>query len=269
MRSQVTTAHGDTVDHDRHGSGPGLVFIAGAGMWRAIDEVTGPTAELAAARGITTIEYDRLGRGENRVDGTIDLGRELDAVAALIAAAGGRAVLCGHSSGCSIALAAAARGLPVDGLALWEAPMDPATPGVTEWVDEVGRRIAADDLEGALTWYMKDMPPEFLEGAKASPVWPAMVAQAGSLRPDGESLAWAMSAPHAELLGGLAIPVQVMYGVQTFPEMGAAAESIVAAVPGATQREMPGAMHSWEPEAMAAELARFTRAAASRAATAG
>jgi pimeloyl-ACP methyl ester carboxylesterase len=269
MSTQVTTVRGDTVDHDLRGSGPGLIFIAGAGMWRAIDDVTGPTAELAAAMGIATIEYDRLGRGANRVTGRIDLDRELEAVAALIEAIGGRAVLCGHSSGCSIALAAAVRGLPVAGLALWEAPMDPATTGVQAWVDEVGRRIDAGDLEGAQLHFMKDMPPEFLEGAKTSPAWPAMVEQAGALRPDGESLVWATSAPHAELFGDLAIPVQIMYGEQTFPEMRAAADSLVAAIPGATRREMPGAMHSWEPEPMATELARFTMAAASRTAPTG
>lgn len=174
-------------------------------------------------------------------------------------------MLCGHSSGCSIALAAAIRGLPVDGLALWEAPMDPSVTGVQEWVDEVDRRLEAGDLEGAQTHYMKDMPPEFLEGAKASPVWPAMVAQAGALRPDGESLAWGMSAPHAALFGGIAVPVEVMYGERTLPEMRAAAASLVAAIPGATQRTMPGAMHSWEPEPMAARLAAFTTAATSGA----
>lgn len=265
MSSTLTTARGDRVAYDLRGSGPGLIFIAGAGPWRAIDPVTTATAELAAAQGVTTVVHDRLGRGESRVEGRIDLDRELDAIAALIDAAGGSAVLCGHSSGCSIALAAAVRGLPVDGLALWEAPMDPSVTGIQEWVDEVDRRLEAGDLEGAQTHYMKDMPPEFLEGAKASPVWPAMVAQAGALRPDGESLAWGMSAPHAALFGGIAVPVEVMYGEQTLPEMRAAAASLVAAIPGATQRTMPGAMHSWEPEPMAARLAAFTTAATSGA----
>lgn len=92
-----------------------------------------------------------------------------------------------------------------------------------------------------------------------------MVAQAGALRPDGESLAWGMSAPHAALFGGIAVPVDVMYGEQTLPEMRAAAASLVAAIPGATQRTMPGAMHSWEPEPTAARLAAFTTAATSGA----
>jgi len=259
MGEHITTAVGDRIGYELRGSGPGVVFGAGAGIWRAIDHVTGPTAELVAAQGVATVEYDRVGRGENRVEGRVDLGRELAAIAALIDVVGGRAVLCGHSSGCSIALAAAVRGLPVDGLVLWEAPLDPATEGVAGWVAEVERRIDAGDLEGAQLHYMKDMPPEFLEGAKASPLWPEMVAQAGSLRADGESLAWATSAPHAELFGGLRVPVAVRYGIKTFPEMIAAADSLAAAIPGATEAAIPGAMHSWEPGPMAAELVRFVR----------
>jgi pimeloyl-ACP methyl ester carboxylesterase len=254
MTEFITTSRGDRVAFDRRGTGPALVFIAGAGPYRAIDQVTTATAELAASQGITTIVYDRLGRGESVVDGRIDLDRELDAVAAIIDVAGGHAVLCGHSSGCSIALAAAARGLPVDGLALWEAPLGPQDGGARQWADEVDRRITAGDLEGAQLYYMKDMPPEFLEGVRHSPMWAGMVAQVGSLRPDGESLAWAESAPHAELFAGIRVPVEALVGEQTYPIMTAAADSIVAAIPGATQKRMPGANHSWDPGPMAAEL---------------
>lgn len=57
------------------------------------------------------------------------------------------------------------------------------------------------------------------------------------------------------------MPVEVLYGEQTLPVMRAAADSIVAAIPGATQRALPGAGHTWEPGPMADELVRFTRAA--------
>lgn len=240
-----------------------MIFIAGAGPFRAIDPWTSATAEAAARQGITTIAYDRLGRGESTVDGRIDLERELVAVAALLEVAGGSAVLCGHSSGCSIALAAAASGLPVDGLVLWEAPLGLQNGGAREWADEVGRRITAGDLEGALVHYMKDMPAEFLAGARQSPVFPQMVAQVGGHRPDGESLAWAESAPLAELFAGIRVPVEALVGEETFPGMVEAAEAIAAAIPGATYKRMPGARHTWEPEPMAAELAAFVKAAAS------
>ena len=95
----------------------------GAGPFRAVDPITTETAERAADFGVTTVVFDRLGRGESAAEGVLDLDRELAAIAAAIDVAGGRAVLCGHSSGCSLALRAAAAGLPVTGLALWEAPV--------------------------------------------------------------------------------------------------------------------------------------------------
>lgn len=260
MSEYLTTARGDRVSYDQRGSGPALIFIAGAGPYRAIDPRTTQTAELAAQQGITTVVYDRLGRGESPVEGRIDLDRELAAVAALIQTAGGRAVLCGHSSGCSIALAAAVRELPVDGLALWEAPLGPPDSGAREWAAEVDRLLDAGDLEGALAFYNRDIPPEFLDGWRASPEYPTLVAQAGSLRPDGESLAWTQSAPHARLFAGITVPVEVMVGQETFPVMLTAADMIVAAIPGAKQKRMPGARHTWELESMAKELAEFVKA---------
>lgn len=259
MSEFVTTATGDRIAYDRHGTGPALVFVAGAGPWRAIDPETTRTAELLAGLGVSAIVYDRVGRGESAAEGVITLERELSAIEALIEVAGGGAVLCGHSSGCSISLRAAVAGLAIDGLALWEAPLAPPDSGGREWADEVNRLIDAGDHGGALDTYMRDMPPEILEIVRSIP---AMVDQAPSLRPDGESLAWAESAPHAELFGGIRVPVLAMVGEQTYDIMTPAAESIAAAIPGATWKAMPGSEHGWEPESMAAELAAFVHAAA-------
>ncbi|SIO26668.1 alpha/beta fold hydrolase [Agromyces cerinus] len=261
MSEFVVSTAGDRIAYDRHGDGPALVFVAGAGPWRAIDPETTRTAERLAGLGVTAIVYDRVGRGESAADGTITLERELAAIEALIDAAGGSAVLCGHSSGCSISLRAAVAGLAVDGLALWEAPLAPPDSGGREWADEVNRLIDAGDNGGALDAYMRDMPPEILEIVRGIP---AMIEQAPSLRPDGESLAWAESAPHAELFGGIRVPVLAMVGEQTYDIMTPAAESIAAAIPGATWKAMPGSEHGWEPESMAAELAAFVHAAAAR-----
>ena len=263
-KRHLTTPNGDRIAFDRRGSGPALIFIAGAGIYREIDPWTTSTAEAAASRGITTVVYDRLGRGESPAEGRLDLDRELASLGALLEEVGGSAVLCGHSSGCSIALAAAVRGLPVDGLALWEPPLGPWNAEAPQWAAEFERLIAAGDLEGALAHYMKDMPPEWLEEARQSPNYPQLVAQVVSLRADAESLAWAESAPYAELFGTIDVPCQVMIGVETFPGMEEGAEVLAAAIPGAVSKAMPGADHSWEPEPMAAELVRFVREEARR-----
>lgn len=256
MTEFVTTARGDRVGYDRRGTGPGLVFIAGAGPFRATDPWTTETA--IAATGLTTVVYDRLGRGESPADGVLGLDRELAAIAALIDVAGGSAVLCGHSSGCSIALAAAAAGLPVNGLVLWEAPLGEGAEPTREWIAEVERRMDAGDLAGALAHYMKDMPAEWREAAQRDP---EAVAQVVSYRADGESLVWAEALPYRETFAGIRMPVLCLVGEQTFPGMPEAADAVAAAIPGAESRVVPGADHSWEPAPMARLLAEFAGAA--------
>ena len=264
MSEFITTRLGDRVDFDHRGSGPALIFVAGAGPFRAIDPWTTATAEAAADLGISTLVYDRVGRGESRsgVVGRIGLEHELVAIEALLEIAGGSAVLCGHSSGCTISLAAAHAGLPVIGLALWEAPIGAIAGGAGPWAEEVDRRIAAGDLEGALAHYMKDMPPEWLDELRASPMYEAAIEQVVSYGADGESLAWADSAPLDELLGELRVPVRVYAGEESFPDILAAADALTTAIPGATFQRMPGADHMWEPKPMAAELAAFVTACA-------
>jgi pimeloyl-ACP methyl ester carboxylesterase len=138
MTEFTTTTTGDRVAYDLRGTGPALIFVAGAGPFRAIDPWTTETAERAAQQGITTLVFDRLGRGESPAEGRLDLDRELDAIQAMLDVVGGSAALCGHSSGCSISLRAAAAGLPVDGLALWEAPLAGAAADTRAWWEDGG-----------------------------------------------------------------------------------------------------------------------------------
>lgn len=262
MTEFATTSYGDVVAFDRRGEGPGLVFVAGAGPFRAIDPVTTETAERASAAGLTTVVFDRLGRGESEAEGRLTLERELAAVATMIEAAGGRAVLCGHSSGCTIALAAAHAGLPVTGLVLWEAPLGEPSGEVRAWIAEFERRLDAEDYVGAVEQYMKDMPPEWLEGMRQSPDFEQLARGSRTQRADGESLVWATTALEDGALSGVRVPVLATYGTSTFPVMPAAAEWIASVVPQATVAAVPGADHSWEPGPMADELVRFVTAVA-------
>jgi pimeloyl-ACP methyl ester carboxylesterase len=260
MSTVISTTMNDRIAFDRRGEGPAIIFIAGAGPWREIDPATTLTAELLAERGFTTVVYDRVGRGESTADAPITVDRELAAIAALVEEVGGPAVLCGHSSGCSLALLAATRGVPVSGLALWEAPLAPPQSGGSELADQLRELLAAGERERALDLYMRDMPPEILEMVKSIP---AMIAQADSLQPDADSLAWAESAPHATLFAGIRVPVIVMIGTSSYDEvMVPAAESIVAAIPGAEWMRVAGAQHEWVPADMADTLAEFASRAA-------
>ncbi|MFE7406200.1 alpha/beta fold hydrolase [Isoptericola sp. NPDC057559] len=254
------TARGDRITADVRGSGPGVVFVAGAGPFRAVDPITTRTAELLADAGTTTVVFDRLGRGDSPAPGRLDLDRELDAVAAAIDLAGGSAVLCGHSSGCAISLRAADQGLPVTGLVLWEAPLELGAEETRAWAAEIERRMDAGDLEGATEHFMKDMPPEWLAGAKASPDWPAIAASVVSQRADAQALTWATRALADGGLAGVPVPLLALTGTETFPGMPEAAARLAAAVPEGSAETLAGAEHSWDPEPMAARLARFVLA---------
>lgn len=260
MTEYVETSAGDRIGFDRYGEGPGVVFIAGAGPFRAMDTTTTTTAQLVAERGVQTLVFDRLGRGDSQAEGDLTLEREIAAIAAAIDEVGGSAVLVGHSSGCAIALAAADAGLPVAALALWEAPIGQFDGGAAQFEADFVAHLDAGDFEAAQKEYMRDMPPEFLEGAMQDPAWPQIVQGSRSYRADARSLAWAEELPAAERYARITVPVLAMVGEQTFPGMRETAEALATAIPSATMRVMPGAMHDWESAPMASAIVELVAA---------
>lgn len=258
MSESASSKDGTRIGYDRVGDGPAVILVAGAMQFRGFDPTTVEMAGLLAAKGFTVLNYDRRGRGESSDAVSFTLQDEIDDLAALIETAGGKAALFGSSSGGAICLAAAAAGLPVTKLALWEVPL--RAEGGTEWsgfFSGLRERIDSGDRTGTIEYYMKDMPPEWLAGAKNSPGWPIMLGLAPSLSADAESLAWNQSAPRAELWSGISQPTLAMVGEQTLPIMPEAADSIVASLPNARKKIIPAANHGWEPGVMAAALAEF------------
>ena len=266
MTEYLDRPDGTRLGYDRNGDGLAVILVAAAMQFRAFDPNTVAMAGLLAADGFTVINYDRRGRGDSVVGpGSTDaagfgLPSEIDDIAALITVAGGSAALFGSSSGGVICLAAAAAGLPVTRIALWETPLGPDGGGDGA-AFAAGFRATIDAGGGpaSIEYYMKDMPPAWLAGAKSSPAWPVMVQMTPSLIADAEALAWAQSRPRAELWAGIRQPVLALLGAQTLPVMTAAAASIEAALPQARTAIIAGADHGWEPAVIAAALGAFLR----------
>lgn len=257
MAQQLTTEHGDTIFFEVQGTGPTLVFITGAGSFRANDPTVPPTAALAARRGITTVVYDRLGLGESTGSPPVTLAKEISVLRAIVEQVGGSAVLCGHSSGSAIALHAAAAGLPVQGLALWEVPILGTAEHVQSWAATFIAFLEAADHLGAIEYFTKEMPADYRAELQASSIWNDMVENAQSLRADVEALAWFHSAPLSSLLGELRVPVLTMIGETTFDVMNRGADAIAQALPDAQKRVVPGAQHEWVVAPMVEELTNF------------
>lgn len=254
----VTSRDGTRIGFDRQGEGPAVILVAGAMQFRAFDPTTVALATNLAAQGFTVINFDRRGRGDSAATESFTLDDTIDDLRALIDAAGGEAALFGNSSGGSISLAAAARGLSISHLVLFEVPLGPELgDDGASFLDGLRERVAAGDREGTVEYFMKDMPPEWLEGARQSPGWPTMVAMAPSLEPDAESLAWTQSALRPELWSAVTQPTLVLIGESTQPIMQDAAESIVSSLANARFDTIEAAGHGWAPDRMASAIGHF------------
>jgi pimeloyl-ACP methyl ester carboxylesterase len=121
MMSTVTSKDGTTIAFDRSGEGPALIMVGGAFQHRAIDPSTARLAELLAPN-FTVYHYDRRGRGDSGDTAPYAVEREIEDIDALIQDAGGTVSVFGMSSGAVLALEAAAHGLAVTKLALYEPP---------------------------------------------------------------------------------------------------------------------------------------------------
>jgi pimeloyl-ACP methyl ester carboxylesterase len=258
MSEFITSPDGTRIAYDRVGDGPVVILVAGAMQFRGFDPATATMARLLAGKGFAVVNYDRRGRGESANATSLTLHNEIDDLSALITANGGEAALFGSSSGGAICLAAATAGLAVTKIALWEVPLGPenGTDGA-EFLAGLRERIDEGNRPGTIEYYMKDMPAEWLEGARNSQAWPVMLELGPSLSADAEALAWAQSAPRAQLWSAVSQPTVALVGEQTLPVMHSAADSIVENLPNAQKRVIAAADHGWEPIVMAEALAGF------------
>jgi pimeloyl-ACP methyl ester carboxylesterase len=260
MTKFVTSADGTRIAYDREGSGPVIILVASAFQFRAFDPGTVELGRLLAASGFDVINYDRRGRGESTDTLPFSVDREVEDIAALIGLAGGSAALFGSSSGAALCLWAAASGLDVTGLVLWEAPLSLEGEGDGgEWLIGLQQRIAQGDRGGAVEFFMRDMPAEWLDAVKQGPAWPVMKDVAPTLVYDAAALERAQRRPWAELWATVGAPALVVVGEQTLPLFPPVADALVRALPNASQRRIAAADHGWQPEVMAGAIAGFLR----------
>src|SRR3989442_7337016 len=116
--TKVLSKDGTDIAFEQFGEGQPLILIVGAFN----DRSTGAPLAAQLAPHFSVFTYDRRGRGESGDTAPYAVEREIEDLAALIAEAGGAAAVFGYSSGANLALQAAASGLPITKLALYEAP---------------------------------------------------------------------------------------------------------------------------------------------------
>jgi pimeloyl-ACP methyl ester carboxylesterase len=180
---------GTAISYETCGQGPPLILVDGALCYREM----GPSRALAKALSehFTVITYDRRGRGSSTDTGPYSIEREINDLAALIAAAGGSAYVCGFSSGAVLALDAVARGLPITSLALYEPPFivdDSRPPAAADYVEQLNGLLASNRRGDAVRLFMRHvgMPAPLVSLMRLMPAWGKLKRVAHTLPYDGE-----------------------------------------------------------------------------------
>ncbi|XIE80308.1 alpha/beta fold hydrolase [Streptomyces sp. SBR177] len=127
-RGLVRSQDGTRIAYERYGDGPPVILVSGA-PGTARGEL--PLAGLLARR-YSVVAYDRRGRGASGGTGPCAVEREIADLAALVDAVGGAAgtaAVHGTACGGALALAAAAAGVPVGPVSVYEPPYGPEDSG--------------------------------------------------------------------------------------------------------------------------------------------
>jgi pimeloyl-ACP methyl ester carboxylesterase len=261
MTGFVTSSDGTAIAFTRAGSGPPVVLVGGG----LDDGAENAGLADALARWFTVINYARRGRGSSGDTAPYAVDREVDDLAALVATVDGPAHLFGASSGGALALRAAAAGLPVGRISVYEVPYltdEPIRAAWLSYVDELGTLLAAGRRGDAVAAFMRlaGAGDAEIAGARAAPVWPSLETLAPTLAYDAACLG--DGRVPAAALAEVRQPVLVATGAAADPHLGrsffdTAAEALVAALPHAEHAVVPRSGHVPEPAALAPLLRRF------------
>ena len=260
----VASKDGTQIAFDRSGDGPAVILVSGAIQHRAIDSRTARLAELLSSS-FTVVHYDRRGRGDSGDTVPYAVEREIDDIDALIQDAGGSASLFGMSSGAVLGLDAAARGLAVTKLALYEPPfmVDDSRPPVPE---DYRQRLIAMLSEGrrgdAVELFLTEaagVPAEAVSHMRGAPYWPGLESVAHTLPYDDAIMGDLTSGKPlpAARWAGVTIPALVIDGGDSPPWARSAVQAIVDVLPQAERRTLDGQTHQADPEVLAPSLDGF------------
>ena len=252
--THVMSADGTTIAYQRAGAGPAVILVDGAMCYRGF----GPLAALAdlLATRFTVHTYDRRGRGDSGDTPPYSVDREVEDLAALIGAAGGAVCVYGVSSGAVLGLRAAAQGLAVDRLALFEPPIEVAgMPSQRDLSAELAELVAAGRRGDAVEHFQTavGLPPEIVAGMRQAPFRPTMEAIAHTLVYDTTITA---SMP-ADAIPAVPTPALVIDSGGSTGGLRTAARVVGDALPNGTYRNLPGRFHDVPAEDLAPVLADF------------
>lgn len=257
---KVVSQDGTTIVFDQLGEGPALILVGGAFQHRAIDPKTTQLAALLAPH-FTVFHYDRRGRGDSGDTKPYAVEREIEDLEALIKEAGGSSFVFGMSSGGVLALEAAAGGLTIKKLALYEPPFNAGDTDSRQasenYTKQLTALLAADRRGDAVALAMKTFgaPSAAVAEMRQTPIWSIFESVALTLAYDNAIMGDG-SVP-AERLSSVTVPTLVIDGGASPAFMHNGAQAVADVLPNAERRTLEGQMHDVAPEVLAPVLVEF------------
>jgi len=267
---KVVSRDGTPIAFDQTGQGPPVILAVGAFN----DRSTGAALAAALAPRFTVYCYDRRGRGDSGDTLPYAVDREVEDLAALIGHAsdhasdhaGGAACVFGFSSGAALALTAAARGLAIRRLALYELPLHADGPlgrarraahGSPDHAAALSALVAAGRRGDAVEYFQAEvvgLPAPVIAQLRGAPFRLGLEAMAHTLVYEMRLLGDG-SLPAG--LGAIRTPTLAIAGAASFPFMRETAEALARALPHGESLSLPGATHDLAPAVLAPVIERF------------
>ena len=247
-----------TIAFDQLGSGSPIIIVLGAFNTRD----TGVPLAAALATSHTVINYDRRGRGQSDDAGDsapYAVEREIEDLDGLIQRVGGKAAVFGFSSGAALALAAAAQGLPITRLALFDLPLTVAPPASpvnhAAALDELVRAGRRGDAVEYFQLRMVGLPAPLVAQLRNAPFRPALEAMAHTLVYDATILGSGQLS--IEQARAVRAPTLAIAAGKAHAFMRETAELVARTVPSGRALILDDATHDLVPEVLAPPLLQF------------
>jgi pimeloyl-ACP methyl ester carboxylesterase len=262
--STVTSKDGTKIAFTKTGSGPAVILVNGAMQFRAFDPFMAKFAATLSEH-FTVYNYDRRGRGESGDTQPFAKEREIEDLQALVADAGGQAMVLGFSSGSAVALDTAAVTPGITKVAVYEPPFivdDSRAPLPDDYVTHLNQLIAEGKREDAVKYFLNvavGIPEEYLGAMDQQPGWDTMLGIAHTIAYDGAFVLPIMQGKPlpTDRWANLTAPVLVIEGGDSITFFHTGADALAGVLKNASRATLPGQTHEVAPDVLAPVITEF------------
>ena len=257
--ANVISKDGTTIAFQKSGNGATIIVADGALCSRAF----GPTPKLVPllSNNFSVVTYDRRGRNESGDTLPYSVEKEIEDLDALIKEVGEPVCMVGFSSGAALVLNAAAKGLNIKKMVLYEAPYVMNMGGhnpPADTAEQLKQLIASDQRSAAVKFFMKDMigiPVIIPAVMSLTPIWKKLKAVAHTI-PYDAAIMDGFIIPTA-LAAKINIPTLIMNGSKSPVSLRNASKKLSEIIPHAQHQILKGQTHDVSMKVIAPELITY------------